>query len=30
MAVCVIVQVKEGDKYDLVIPIQSDYLKAKG
>ncbi len=23
MAVCVIVQVKEGDRYDLSIPIQS-------
>ena len=30
MAVCVIVQVKEGDRYDLSIPIQSEYLKEKG
>ena len=30
MAVCVIVQVKEGDRYDLSIPIQSQYLKEKG
>lgn len=30
MAVCVIVQVKEGDRYDLSIPIQSEYLRQKG
>lgn len=30
MAVCVIVQVKENDRYDLSIPIQSEYLKEKG
>jgi len=30
MAVCVIVQVKENDKFDLSIPIQSEYLKEKG
>lgn len=30
MAVCVVVQVKDGDKYDLSIPIQSEYLKEKG
>lgn len=30
MAVCVVVQVKEGDRYDLSIPIQSEYLKEKG
>ena len=30
MAVCIIVQVKENDKYNLSIPIQSEYLKEKG
>lgn len=30
MAICVVVQVKENDKYDLSIPIQSEYLKEKG
>ena len=30
MAICVIVQVKENDRYDLSIPIQSEYLKEKG
>jgi len=30
MSVCIIVQVKENDRYNLSIPIQSDYLKEKG
>ena len=30
MAVCVVVQVKEGDKHGLCIPIQSEYLREKG
>lgn len=30
MSICVIVQVKENDKFDLCIPIQSQYLKEKG
>ena len=29
MSICVIVQVKENDRFDLTIPIQSDYLKDK-
>jgi hypothetical protein len=29
MSVCVIVQVKENDRFDLCIPIQSEYLKDK-
>lgn len=30
MSICVMVQVKENDRHDLTIPIQSDYLKEKG
>ena len=27
MSICITVQVKEGDKFDLSMPVQSDYLK---
>lgn len=29
MAICVIVQVKENDKHDFCIPIESEFLKEK-
>ena len=30
MAICVLVQVKENDKYGLTVPIESQFLKEKG
>ena len=30
MAICITVQVKENDKYDFSIPIESQFLKEKG